>query len=195
MSEALLTVTEAAIQRIRSVEESENIPDPAVRVTVREMGVKYRYEFDFVKADEKTPEDTAVEVDGIIFYIDPESVPHLRGATLEYTDDATGQGFRFDNPNQPALLANPIAARVQQILDERINPGVASHGGSVSLIDVQDGRVFVQLGGGCQGCGMADVTLKQGIEAMLKEGVPEVTEVLDTTDHAAGSNPYYQPGK
>ena len=84
---------------------------------------------------------------------------------------------------------------MQEILDARINPGVKAHGGHVSLIDVQDGRVFLQLGGGCQGCGMVDVTLRQGIEVMLKEEIPEITEVLDTTDHAAGDNPYYQPSK
>ena len=85
--------------------------------------------------------------------------------------------------------------KIQQLLDESINPAVAGHGGFVQLIDVKDNVVYIQMGGGCQGCGMADVTLKAGIERMIMEEVPEVAEVLDTTDHASGNNPYYTPGK
>ena len=85
--------------------------------------------------------------------------------------------------------------KIQQLLEESINPAVAGHGGFVQLIDVKDNVVYIQMGGGCQGCGMADVTLKAGIERMIMEEVPEVSEVLDTTDHASGNNPYYTPGK
>jgi len=88
-----------------------------------------------------------------------------------------------------------LKERVQHLLDTSINPGVAGHGGFVRLMDVQDNVVYVQMGGGCQGCGMADVTLKAGIETLIKEEIPEVTEVLDTTDHAAGRNPFYTPSK
>jgi Fe/S biogenesis protein NfuA len=88
-----------------------------------------------------------------------------------------------------------LKSRVQELIDTMINPAVASHGGFVELIDVQDNRVYLQMGGGCQGCGAADITLKSGIERLIKEEIPEVTEVLDTTDHASGANPYYTPGK
>ena len=88
-----------------------------------------------------------------------------------------------------------LKERVQHLLDTSINPGVAGHGGFVRLMDVQDNVVYLQMGGGCQGCGMADVTLKAGIETLIKEEIPEVTEVLDTTDHAAGRNPFYTPSK
>jgi len=88
-----------------------------------------------------------------------------------------------------------LKTRVQEIIDSMINPAVAGHGGFVELIDVQDNRVYLAMGGGCQGCGAADITLKAGIERLIKEEVPEVAEVLDTTDHAADSNPYYTPGK
>ena len=74
-------------------------------------------------------------------------------------------------------------------------PAVAMHGGEIHLIDFKDGVVYIQMGGGCQGCGAADVTLKAGIERMIVEEIPEVTEVLDTTDHASGGNPYYAPAK
>jgi Fe-S cluster biogenesis protein NfuA len=85
-----------------------------------------------------------------------------------------------------------LRKRVQEILDDEINPQVAAHGGYISLLDVQGTRVFIQLGGGCQGCAMSAATLKHGVEATLKAHIPEITEILDTTDHAAGSNPFFQ---
>ena len=88
-----------------------------------------------------------------------------------------------------------VRTRVQQVLDEMINPGVASHGGFVELLDVQDDNIFIRMGGGCQGCGAADVTLKMGIERLIREQVPQVREILDTTDHGSGTNPYYAPSK
>src|SRR5437867_7040065 len=85
--------------------------------------------------------------------------------------------------------------RVQELIDTMINPAVAGHGGFVELVDIQDNRVYLTMGGGCQGCGAADVTLKAGIERLIKEEIPEVVEVLDATDHSQGANPYYSSGK
>ena len=84
---------------------------------------------------------------------------------------------------------------VQKLFDERINPSVATHGGHIALVDVQGDTVYIRLEGGCQGCGMADVTLKQGVEVEIKEAVPSIAHVRDVTDHDGGANPYYQPGK
>ena len=92
-------------------------------------------------------------------------------------------------------MSAELKTRVKELIDTMINPAVAGHGGFVELIDVQDNRVYLQMGGGCQGCGAADITLKSGIERLIKEEIPEVAEVLDTTDHGAGTNPYYTPGK
>jgi Fe/S biogenesis protein NfuA len=88
-----------------------------------------------------------------------------------------------------------VREKVQKILDEMINPAVAGHGGFVELLDVKDNQVYLKLGGGCQGCGMVNVTLKQGIEQTLKEEIPQIAGVIDQTDHAGGTNPYYQPSK
>lgn len=88
-----------------------------------------------------------------------------------------------------------VRDKVQDLIDSAINPAVAGHGGYIELIDVKDSTVYLRMSGGCQGCGAADVTLKAGIERMIFEEIPEVTEVLDTTDHASGSNPYYAPSK
>ena len=92
-------------------------------------------------------------------------------------------------------MSEDLAAKVQELIDSTINPAVAGHGGFVQLMEVKDNRVYIQMGGGCQGCGAADVTLKAGIERLIKEELPEIEEVLDSTDHASGTNPYYTPAK
>ena len=92
-------------------------------------------------------------------------------------------------------LETPEGEAIQRILDEQVNPAVASHGGHISLVDVQENTAYIRLEGGCQGCGMADVTLKQGVETAIMREVPTITSVLDATDHAGGENPYFQPGK
>jgi Fe/S biogenesis protein NfuA len=92
-------------------------------------------------------------------------------------------------------MSEEMKTRLQDLIDTMINPAVAGHGGFVELLDVKDNKVYLQMGGGCQGCGAADITLKAGIERLIKEEIPEIEEVLDATDHGAGTNPYYTPGK
>ena len=100
-----------------------------------------------------------------------------------------GGGFSFENPNP--LWMDELSQTVAQIIADEVNPAVASHGGHVDLVGVDDNKAIIAFGGGCQGCGMADVTLKQGVEVMIKDKVPAITEVIDVTDHAAGTNPFY----
>ncbi len=195
MNESILTLDEAAAAKLQTMKDAGRFEGSALRVTVSEEGAAFHYQLEVVEEETVSPEDTLVDAAGIRCYVDAQSVPRLRGATLQYVDAISGGGFRFENPNHPELLSNPIAARVQRLLDERINPAVADHGGRVSLVGVQEGRVFLRFGGGCQGCGMVDVTLKEGIEGQLKAEIPEITEVLDATDHASGTNPYYGPGR
>ena len=191
----MITVTEVAIAKIKSLWESNDAVGMAIRIKVRTEGpAAFDYNVRFVPTEDKTEQDHTVEADGVAFYIDEESVPMISGASLDFVENVQGGGFKFDNPNKPPLLNDPLAARVHQIIEEKINPGVASHGGRIALMDVKDGRVYVRLQGGCQGCGMVDVTLRQGIEATLRDEIPEIIEVLDTTDHASGANPYYEPG-
>jgi Fe-S cluster biogenesis protein NfuA len=92
-------------------------------------------------------------------------------------------------------LETPEGKAIQELLEEQVNPAVAGHGGHISLVDVQDDTAYIRLEGGCQGCGMADVTLKQGVATQIQQVAPGITKVLDVTDHAGGTNPYYQPGK
>jgi len=93
----------------------------------------------------------------------------------------------------PKDLSGPVAQRVLQVLNEQVNPAIAAHGGRADLVAVEEPVAYLHLSGGCQGCGMAAVTLRQGIEAMIIDAVPEITEVVDVTDHARGTNPYYEP--
>ncbi len=191
MTESILNVTEAAVDKIRSAKTSDGNDDVALRVIVREDGAKFRYELKLVATDSKEADDSVIHLDDIDLYLDRESALRLHGATLDYVEDISGSGLKFENPNQTTLARHPLAGRVQELLDDRINPGLASHGGVVSLVDIQEARVVLRFGGGCQGCGMADLTLKEGVSAQLKQQIPEITEVIDVTDHAAGENPYY----
>jgi Fe/S biogenesis protein NfuA len=191
MDQPKLVVTDAAASKILSAKQAEERADAALRVTASEAGAKFRYELKLVAVDTKSDEDEIVRLEGIDLFIDLASADRLRGATLDYVDDISGSGLKFDNPNKTALASHPLAERVQEILDDRINPGLAGHGGVVSLVDIQGSQVVLSFGGGCQGCGMVDVTLKDGVMAQLTQHIPEITEVLDVTDHASGENPYY----
>ena len=138
--------------------------------------------------------DPVIEAAGLRVFVEAENAQKLDGVAIHYEfKGANVSGLEFDNPN-PAW-SNPLEGRVQQLFDEYVNPGIASHGGYVTLLEVDGSKAYIEMGGGCAGCGMANVTLKQGIEVAVKEAVPEITEVVDTTDHAAGTNPYYQPQK
>ena len=191
MSEPILSVTDAAADKIRAAKASEGSDDAALRVMAREDGARFRYELKLVATDSKETDDSVIHLDGIDLYLDGESAPRLRGATLDYVEEISGSGLKFENPNQTTLASHPLAGRVQEVLDDRVNPGLAAHGGVVSLVDIQGDRVVLSFGGGCQGCGMADVTLKEGISVQLKQQIPEIAEVVDVTDHAAGENPYF----
>ncbi|MEQ9643067.1 MAG: NifU family protein [Alphaproteobacteria bacterium] len=135
--------------------------------------------------------------DGVLFLELGGSAKSLLGAIgnmlRHYIPEIVAVRDSFDAIARPGL-ETPTAEAIQRLLDEQINPAVASHGGFISLIDVQEDIAYIELGGGCQGCGMADVTLKQGVEKTILETIPGITAVRDVTDHASGDNPYYSPG-
>lgn len=189
-----LIVTPAALDKIDRVRSRGGHPDASLRIEISgRRGGRYVYEIDLVDPAARTPDDVAVETPGLQVLVDPESAVHLQGAVIDLDRSAIGGALTIDNPNEG--WRDPVAARVQDVLDREINPGVAAHGGFVDLLDVREGAAYVQLGGGCQGCAQVDVTLRQGIEVAIKAAVPEITQVIDRTDHAAGANPYFQPAK
>ena len=186
----MIEVTDLAKQHILMAIEEEERSDLALRVAILGRGPGgFQYKMDLVGEDEVEEGDAVIEKDGFKVYVDRESAPNLEGVTIDFVQKLQESGFKFDNPN--SAWSDPKAAEVQRVIEQQINPQIASHGGFVTLLDVQDDVAYISMGGGCQGCGMADVTLKHGVEAMIMEAVPDIREVLDTTDHAAGANPYY----
>ena len=131
-----------------------------------------------------------VEMEGTGF----ELIAGVRNMLQHYFPEVTDVRDWRDAQPKPGL-ETPEGLAIRALLDDSINPSVAAHGGHIALVDVKDDTVYIRLEGGCQGCGMADVTLKQGIETEIRRAVPSIRSVLDVTDHAGGSNPYYQPGK
>lgn len=197
MSDLNIVLTEAArekfIEFLAAECEEKGKEELAVRLSIAGQGAQgFQYQLDLIDPEEDPGDYKDASVDGITLLVDADSAPRLSGVTIDFVQRGLRSGFHFDNPN--SRWDDPVARRVQDLLDTEINPGVASHGGWVELLDVKDSTAYIRLGGGCQGCGMADVTLKQGIEVSILEHIPEVTRVLDSTDHAAGENPYYQGG-
>lgn len=192
-----IEITPKAHHMITSIMEQEGRASDGLRVTAHRGGpTGVVYGLAFVSSDEESDDDTILEVEGIRIVVDPVSATLLGGAKIDYVEGQWESGFKIDGPKpEDPKLEGPLAEAVQKVIEERINPAIAAHGGWVTLIDIQESTAYVRLGGGCQGCGMVDVTLKQGIEVMIKEHVPEIEQVLDTTDHASGTNPYYAPSK
>jgi Fe/S biogenesis protein NfuA len=196
-----LSWTDAAKGKILEALRSQESQD-CLRVEARTNGTaEFQYAMRMIAASEKDEEDIVASLEEFEIVVDPGSAKNLDGAILDYDDGVLSGSFKFDNPNRPEVpqigsgprsdLTGSITERIQVLLDTEINPAVAAHGGRISLAGVKDNRVFLTFGGGCHGCGMIDVTLKQGVEARIREMVPEVEEVVDTTDHSLGENPYY----
>ena len=150
------------------------------------------------------------DIEGITsVYLDPQAItlkktddvewsmlkPVILGVIMEHFAAGEPVILDEDRPLPRPGLETADGKAIQALLDQRINPQVASHGGRISLVDVQDDTAYIRLEGGCQGCGMADVTLKQGVAKEIQALVPTISKILDVTDHAGGANPYYQPGK
>jgi Fe/S biogenesis protein NfuA len=185
-----LSLSDAARTRIRELLAAEERQGLALRLAIDgKAGGTFRYQLGFVGPEERRADDRVVDGGGFEVFVDAQSAPDLAGASIDFVDTLEETGFRIDNPNSP--WKDPVAAKVATVIEREINPAVASHGGWVALVGVEDGVAYLEMGGGCQGCGMARVTLRQGIEVRLKEAVPEVREIVDVTDHASGTNPFY----
>lgn len=186
----MITFTEGARAKVVQILASESRTDLALRFGIDGRGPGgFRYRLAFAAPADRAPDDLVIEAGGFQVFVDPESAPKVNGVTIDFVEGLQESGFKIDNPN--AAWADPLAAAVQKVLDDEINPAVASHGGSVVLMEVKDGVAYVEMMGGCQGCGMANVTLRAGVETRIKEAVPGIRAVTDVTDHAGGTNPYY----
>lgn len=193
--DASISLTPEARERLLKVFRDRDIlGQGALRIEVVGRGASgFQYVMAVEEDGKPLEDDVVIEHGDVRIFVDRGSWPSLRGAKVDYVVQLAGGGFKIENPNP--VWSDPMAAGIAKLIDEQINPGVATHGGLVSLIDVKDNVVYLRLGGGCQGCAMVDVTLRQGIEVLIKQAYPQIVGVVDTTDHAGGTNPYYTPSK
>lgn len=200
-SPQILEITAVAMETVLRIRSEE--PDPSLlglRVEVTGVkGPEYTYDLSFDELSLALDTDI-IEMVGDLSVIVPEaSADQLRGSVLDVPRSAGQGGLVIRNPNRPNPLAGvdlhlegTIAEQVQQLLDQSVNPSLASHGGFATLVGVDDeNKVYLTMGGGCQGCAMSAMTLRDGIDRAIHEAIPEVVEVIDTTEHSAGENPFY----
>lgn len=190
----MLTFTDAAREKVFAFMEQGFVDDAALRIAVGGSPLAPAYNISLVEYDDREPEDRVFTAGGFKLLVDPKSADRLDGATVDYVLRDGEEGFEVrEQPSEKGAGATdgPLAERVRKVIDEEINPSIASHGGVITLHDVRDDIVYIEMSGGCQGCGMARVTLSQGVERMIKKAVPDVMGVKDITDHEAGENPYY----
>lgn len=198
----VLTVTDPArdkILELRAQEEDSGSLGLRIEVT-GVQGVEYTYDltFDPVSEADQAAGDLVETLGELPVIVPAESIDALRGATLDLPSTTGQQGLVLRNPNRPdplsgahIELSGTVEERVRQLLDGQINPSLAMHGGFATLDRVEGETVYVTMGGGCQGCAVSAMTLREGIARSIKDAIPEVVEVVDTTDHEQGENPYY----
>jgi Fe/S biogenesis protein NfuA len=204
LMEPVLTVTDAAREKIVEVRAAEPDTDTlALRIEVTgEKAGAFTYALELVPLSDAASEDVVQRHDDLSIVVIADSIENIAGATLDFT----GAGMVIQNPNRPAPapgpsdrpqadLSGPLAQAVLAILEADINPQIAAHGGRADLVAIEERVAYVRMSGGCQGCGLASVTLTQGIEVAIVDAVPEIESVRDVTDHATGENPYYEAAK
>lgn len=202
----VLAVTPAALQVVLDAQAQEADADQLglwVEVTGAADGT-YTYDIFFQPVADAAPRDEVARIGDLTVVVPLKSVARLHGARLDWSDDGDG-GLVIVNPNTPPASERPkpppgdltsdAARRVLAVLEEQINPSIAAHGGRADLVSVDGTTVYLRLSGGCQGCGLASVTLSQGIEVALRDEIPEIVRVVDVTDHAGGTNPYFEASK
>jgi Fe/S biogenesis protein NfuA len=207
--ESLLAITDKAQEKVMGFRAG--VPDGEqqamwVEVTGAQGG-EWTYNISLKPLAGAAPDDSVQQAGELSVVVPAIDVERVRGATVDWSDDLMSGGLTVVNPNKPgpespaiggrppADLSGPVSQRVMQVIEQQINPAIAAHGGSAELVAVDEETAYVRLGGGCVGCGMATVTLGQGIEVAILEAVPEVRQVVDVTDHASGTNPYYEAAK
>ncbi len=197
--EPVLTISGAALDKINALRDGEADGDSlALRIEVTGVrGVDYTYDLAFEVLGERAEDEALIDA-GLPVLVPLDDLDKLRGATLDLPSAPGQSGLVLKNPNRPTIpepaeleLTGDLADDVRALLEQRINPAIAAHGGFAELIGVDDGDVYVRLGGGCQGCAMSRATVAAGIEQTLTEALPGVRQVIDVTDHASGENPYY----
>lgn len=191
-----ITITPAAQDYLADLLDKQNVTGIGIRVFITQPGTPYAETcIAYCKPGEEKADDIAIALERFTAWIDGISEPFLEDALVDYATDRMGGQLTIKAPNAKVPMVNedsPLNERINYYLQTEINPGLASHGGQVTLIDVvEEGIAVLQFGGGCQGCGQADVTLREGIEKTLLTRIPELKGVRDITDHSNRDNAYY----
>ena len=195
----MIQISESAQAHFRKLIEREELPGLGVKLAaVRPGTAQADVRLEFAEPAELQGDEWAIDCEGFTLWLDASSAPFLDGAQIDYEAKATGGQLQIRAPKikgeAPADSAS-LVERVRWVVENEINPQLAQHRGHVAVQEVTaEGVVVLRFGGGCHGCGMADVTLKQGIEKTLLEKVPGVTAVRDATDHDTGAAPYIARG-
>lgn len=201
--EQVLEISQTATDKIAELIRTRGKPGLAVRVAIRGTlpGGGYQTEFKFQDRNTAEGSDIVQPAGEFDFIFAQDVAEKIAGSKVDFDEKRYSSGFNIEYPPRPVGppdarrdWTDPLAIQVQTVIDEYINPGVAGHGGWVVLRDVKGQSVFVEMGGGCQGCGLSAVTLRQGIEKAIMQAVPDVKEIIDTTEHGEGENPYYASG-
>ncbi|NDJ54458.1 MAG: iron-sulfur cluster assembly accessory protein [Chloroflexi bacterium] len=189
----MITFTDGAQTRITEMLKAEGHEGRAVRLRIKGRdNTAFVYDIRSVEDANKGAGDEVIETESFSVFIDPASAKLLAGATIDLSIEQMGR-FVVDNPNP--VWQDETAAAVASLIVDRVNPAVAIHGGRVSLVDFEDDIAYLAMQGGCQGCGLATVTLRQGIEKLILEEVPAVKSIVDTTEHSEGDAPFFQRGQ
>jgi Fe/S biogenesis protein NfuA len=187
----MITITDNARSKLIEIMQSKNQHGSALRLRITGRGnEEFNYEMRFVDPLSCTEVDAVLEFDDLRVLIDAETAQHISGTVIDFRG-LTGGGLSIDNPNP--VWEDVTAAAVAEIVAKQINPGVKAHGGRIDLVDVRDNIAYITMNGGCQGCGVASMTLKMGVERQIREGVPQIQAVVDTTDHTQGKKPFFHP--
>ncbi|GAA5442546.1 Fe/S biogenesis protein NfuA [Microbulbifer sp. NBRC 101763] len=196
MSELNVTITESAQEYLKELLAKQDCEGIAIRMFVSNPGTPSAETcIAYCRPGEEEADDVMIEMNGLKAYFEGRSVPYLDEARVDYSSDKMGGQLTIRAPNSrmPKITDDsPIEDRINYVLYNEVNPGLAAHGGQVSLVEVTEDKFAVlKFGGGCQGCGMVDMTLKEGVEKTLKEKIPELAGVKDITDHTDKSQAYY----
>ena len=191
----MIQISETAQAHFRRLIDRESVPGLGVRLSAMHPGTaKADVRLEFAEAGELQGDEWAIDCEGFTLWLDAASVQYLDGAEIDYAQLPTGGQLQIRAPKIKGVVPGESASLVERVrwtVEHEINPQLAQHGGHVAVQEVTaEGVVVLRFGGGCHGCGMADVTLKQGIEKTLLEKVPGVIAVRDATDHATGDAPY-----
>ncbi len=197
----LLSISEEAVTAVLGIRAEEpDAEDLALTVAITGVNnLQFVYELTFIPVSDATDDDVLQRFGDLAVVTRSDSIDRLQGASITVRDG----GLAIDNPISPSppigaspgITDGPVADRIRQVLDNQINPAIASHGGFAELVSVEDDTAYLRMGGGCQGCGLAKVTLSQGIEVAIKDAIPEINQVVDVTDHDSGTDPYYESAK